>query len=129
MKPGAHPESAGTLHVIVPPVRILSNTYDFPCLFHCSLEEDVPRALALLPRLQRWYAGDHELRVAQAAETDYPKAALDIYRRRAERLINARGRGNYRTAAALLVRIRDVYRRQDDHDSALRLGCTARQSS
>jgi uncharacterized Zn finger protein len=80
-------------------------------------EEDVPRALELLPRLQRWYAGDYELRVARAAETDYPKAALDIYRRRVEGLINARGRGNYQSAASLLVRIRDLYRRQGDHDT------------
>jgi uncharacterized Zn finger protein len=83
-------------------------------------EEDVPRALELLPRLQRWYAGDHELRVARAAEADYPQAALDIYRRRVERLINARGRGNYQSAAGLLVRIRDLYRRQDDHETWLK---------
>jgi uncharacterized Zn finger protein len=83
-------------------------------------EEDVPRALELLPRLQRWYGGDHELRVARAAEADYPKAALDIYRRRVEMLIDARGRGNYQAAAGLLVRVRDLYHRQDDHDTWLK---------
>jgi uncharacterized Zn finger protein len=83
-------------------------------------EEDVPRALELLPRLQHWYAGDHELRVARAAEADYPKAALDIYRRRVEGLIDARGRGNYQAAAGLLVRVRDLYHRQDDHDTWLK---------
>jgi uncharacterized Zn finger protein len=83
-------------------------------------EEDVPRALELLPRLQRWYGGDHELRVARAAEADYPQAALDIYRRRVEMLIDARGRGNYQAAASLLVRVRDLYRRQDDHDTWLK---------
>jgi uncharacterized Zn finger protein len=83
-------------------------------------EEDVPRALELLPRLQRWYGGEHELRVARAAEADYPKAALDIYCRRVEGLINARGRGNYQTAAGLLARIRNLYRRQGDHDTWLK---------
>jgi hypothetical protein len=35
-------------------------------------------------------------------------------------LINARGRGNYHVAAGLLVHIRDLYRRQDDHDTWLK---------
>jgi uncharacterized Zn finger protein len=34
-------------------------------------------------------------------------------------LINARGRGNYQAAAGLLARVRDLYRRQDDHDAWL----------
>jgi hypothetical protein len=34
-------------------------------------------------------------------------------------LINARGRGNYQAAAGLLVRVRDLYHRQDDHDTWL----------
>jgi uncharacterized Zn finger protein len=46
--------------------------------------------------------------------------ALDIYRHRVERLINARGHENYRTAAGLLARIRDLYRCQDDHDTWLK---------
>jgi uncharacterized Zn finger protein len=81
-------------------------------LIEIALDEgDVAWALDLLPRMQRWYGGDYELRVAQAAEADYPQAALDIYRRRVERLIGARGRGNYRAAAELLVRARELYRR------------------
>ncbi|MFQ5611684.1 MAG: SWIM zinc finger domain-containing protein, partial [Anaerolineae bacterium] len=77
-------------------------------------EEDIPRALELLPRLRGWYGGNFELRVAQAAEAGYPQAALDIYRSQAERLIDRRGRENYRAAAGLLARVRGIYRRQKD---------------
>lgn len=106
----------------------LEDKQAWPILIEIALdEEDVPRALELLPRLQRWYAGDHELRVARAAEADHPQAALDIYRRRVEQLINARGRGNYQTAAGLLVRVRDLYRRQDDHDAWLKYITRLRQ--
>jgi hypothetical protein len=80
-------------------------------------EEDVPWALELLPKLRGWYSSDLELRVAQAAETNYPQAALDIYRRRAESLINRRGRDNYHTAAELLTRVRKLYRQQDAADA------------
>ena len=55
--------------------------------------------------------------MAQAAEAGYPQEAIDIYRRRIKRLIEARGRGNYQTAASLLVRVRDLYRKQDNDDT------------
>jgi uncharacterized Zn finger protein len=69
-------------------------------------EGDVVRALDLLPCLKGWYAGDYEIKVAQAAEADYPQAALDIYCRHVQRLIDARGRGNYQSAAELLSHVR-----------------------
>lgn len=51
------------------------------------------------------------IRVAQAAEADHPRAALEIYRARAERAIAARGRGNYQVAAEHLLRVRALHRR------------------
>jgi uncharacterized Zn finger protein len=81
-------------------------------------EKNVPRALELLSRpKERWYVGSYDLRVAQAAEADYPQAAIDIYRRKAESLINARGRDNYREAASLLVKIRALSQRQGQSES------------
>lgn len=55
---------------------------------------------------------DLRIRVARAAERDYPDRARDIYRQAAQRLIDQRGRENYRTAAGYLARVRDLYARQ-----------------
>ncbi len=55
-------------------------------------------------------AVDQLIRVAEAASETHPQAALDIYRQQAERLIEARGRDNYRQACAYLTRVRDLYR-------------------
>jgi hypothetical protein len=99
------------------PAGELETKQSWPVLIEIALDEqDVPRAVALLSR-QWWYTTDYELRVARAAEAEYPQTALDIYRGMAERLIGARGRGNYQTAAGLLVRVRDLYQRQDDSAS------------
>ena len=57
------------------------------------------------------HVGDQLIRVAQAASETHPQAALDIYRQQAERLIEARGRDNYRQACAYLTRVRDLYQR------------------
>ena len=86
-----------------------------PILLEIALDEgDVARALELLPQLRvGWYGSNYELRVAQAAEAEYPQAALEIYRRRAEQLIAGRGRENYRSAAELLSRAREIYRHQN----------------
>jgi uncharacterized Zn finger protein len=51
------------------------------------------------------------IRVAQAAEATRPQESIRIYVPIAERLINARGRGNYAEAAAILARVRELYRR------------------
>ena len=56
------------------------------------------------------YEADQLVRVAQAASETRPRAAVDIYRRQAESLIEARGRDNYRRACAHLTRVRDIYR-------------------
>ncbi|HEX5506185.1 MAG TPA: SWIM zinc finger family protein [Thermomicrobiales bacterium] len=55
---------------------------------------------------------DLRVRVARAAERDYPDRAGAIYQREAQRLIDQRGRENYRTAAGYLARVRDLHTRQ-----------------
>jgi uncharacterized Zn finger protein len=78
-------------------------------LIEIALEEgDVTRALELLPR-QRWTR--HDLQVAKVAESSHPQAAIQIYTRRIERIIAARGRDNYRQAASILQCVREVYNR------------------
>jgi len=80
-------------------------------LIEIALEEgNVSRALELLPR-QRW--GQRDLQVAQAAEADHPQAAIEIYLRSVERLIAARGRGNYHEAAAILQRVKGLFKHLD----------------
>jgi uncharacterized Zn finger protein len=53
------------------------------------------------------------LDVAKAAEKTRPEAALEIYRRQAEGLINQRGRGAYQQACTFLKKVRALYRRLD----------------
>jgi hypothetical protein len=77
-------------------------------------ETDIPRALELLPKI-RW--GQYDLRVAQAAEAAYPQDSIRIYCRHIEQLIAARGRENYRTAAQLLVKVKNLYQKLDEQDT------------
>jgi uncharacterized Zn finger protein len=51
------------------------------------------------------------MRVALAAEPDFPREATALYASAAERLIQAQGRDNYATVAHYLARVRDLYRR------------------
>ena len=51
------------------------------------------------------------LRVAQAAEPEFPEQAVDLYLRAVEALIGQRGRKNYAEAAKYLVRVRKLYPR------------------
>ncbi len=100
----------------------------WPDLIRIYLDEQLPgEALQVLALLQArpagggigsWRAGyvdgslvTLEQQVAQAAEAEYPEQARDIYRRMAERYIEARGRDNYIAAAELLVRVRELYLR------------------
>jgi uncharacterized Zn finger protein len=58
------------------------------------------------------YGGEPlSIRVAQAAERNYPREAIALYTAAAERLIRAQGRGNYAVAARYLARVRDLYQR------------------
>lgn len=57
------------------------------------------------------YQASISVEVARAVEELRPRAALEIYQREAERLIQQRGRGNYQEACKLLVRMRALYER------------------
>lgn len=96
-------------------LQSLEGQEQWSLLLQIALEEgDVARALELLPRLGgKWYSGRYDLQVAEAAERDYPQEALKIYLQRVEGLIGARGRDNYRTAAELLIRVRELYHSHD----------------
>jgi uncharacterized Zn finger protein len=80
-------------------------------------EGEIDRALEIVeqPGAPKWgwaRAGSPlRIRVAEAAEESRPQAAIRIYREAIERLIAARGRGNYAAAARHLIRVRDLYRR------------------
>lgn len=90
-------------------LRTLEDDQQWDLLIEIALEErDVNRAIELLPR-QRW--GRHDLVVAQAAEAEYPEKAIEIYRRQVDQLIHHRGRENYREAASILRRVREIHKR------------------
>ncbi|MGI8687039.1 MAG: SWIM zinc finger family protein [Thermomicrobiales bacterium] len=63
------------------------------------------------------YTTPMTLEVAKAVEQDRPLAAREIYQLHAERLIDRRGRENYRTASAFLGKIRDLYDRMDQYEA------------
>lgn len=77
-------------------------------------EDDVGRALNLLPKLTGWHSQNYALKVAAAAETNFPQQAIRIYTRQVESLIGQRGRENYRSAAGLLKRVKALFRQQQD---------------
>jgi len=81
-------------------------------LLNIALDEgDIAWALEIASHPEALLTPEALIRVAQAAETDYPRAALKIYRSRAERAVAARGRANYRVAAEHLRRVRALYSR------------------
>jgi uncharacterized Zn finger protein len=56
--------------------------------------------------------GDLKLRVAEAAEKDYPDRSRAVYKRRAEEAIRFRGRDNYQQAAAFLAKVKKLYEQE-----------------
>ncbi len=60
-----------------------------------------------------YYNQELSIRVAQAAEADYPEDAIDLYMRAVHKLIDARGRSNYATAVQYLLRVQAIYKRLD----------------
>lgn len=93
-------------------------------LVEIALDEgDVARALELLPRVERRGWRDYKLEVAEAAEKDYPEAALALYRELAEASIGERQRSAYQQAARHLKRVKALYKRleaQADWETYLR---------
>jgi uncharacterized Zn finger protein len=78
-------------------------------------EGRVDQALASVKRVGggTWgmYHSPLFIQVAQAAESSRPQESIRIYVDAARRLIQARGRENYTTAAGYLVRVRKLYKR------------------
>ncbi len=84
-------------------------------LLDIALDEgDVAWGLEIASRRGVWLGREAYSRLAQAAEADHPRAALEIYRSLAEQTIAARDRGNYRAAAGHLLRVRELYRGLDE---------------
>lgn len=54
------------------------------------------------------------LEVAQAAEAERPRAAIEVERRHVAELIDQRSRGSYQEACRWLLRLRDLYARLDE---------------
>lgn len=62
-----------------------------------------------------------KLKLAAAAEESHPNASIRFYLEIAERLIDARGRGNYSEAARYLRKARHLYQQQDLNNEWLEL--------
>jgi uncharacterized Zn finger protein len=71
-------------------------------------EGDVARALELLPRVRDSWS-DYEGKVAKAAEEDFPKESIAIYKKKAEKAISGRTRNAYSNAAYILKDVKRVY--------------------
>ncbi|MBI3950096.1 MAG: hypothetical protein HY314_06545 [Acidobacteria bacterium] len=87
-------------------------------------EGDVARALELLARVSSgWGWRDYKWEVAQAAEKDYPQAAIALYKELAEQAIGARQRNTYQQAAEYVKRVKKLYERlnaQSEWDAYIR---------
>lgn len=57
------------------------------------------------------------MRVAEAAAETRPQAAAELYRKQAEKLIEARGREKYQEACIYLARMRDLYRQMSQEST------------
>lgn len=87
--------------------------YDLLTEIHLRADE-VGQALQTLRQAKGWTTyGDEPLsiRVARAAEQNFPRESIRIYTAAAEQLIKAQGRANYTTAAGYLARTCELYRR------------------
>lgn len=81
-------------------------------LIHIHLEaKEAREALEALALARQTMTAESELslRVARLAEQEYPLDAVALYREGVERLIGERSRQSYATAAAYLVRVKQVY--------------------
>jgi len=56
--------------------------------------------------------GEYRLQVARAAEEDYPREAIRLYKSVIQKLIDGRGRENYQQAIGYMIRIRMLYQKQ-----------------
>lgn len=116
-------QEAGLLEEVTAPIlRQLAADQKYRLLTEIYLSEgEIDRALAAFAQAEaheqqgfgRVGLANLRLRVAGAAEKERPDAAIPIYVRTVEQLIAARGRDNYRQAAAYLMRLQSLYRQMD----------------
>ncbi|HKY56212.1 MAG TPA: hypothetical protein VJM08_17980, partial [Anaerolineales bacterium] len=106
-------------HLRVHIITELEKKKDFDFLIRLYLhEKEVGNALRTLEKLtERW--GDHalQLEVAEAAKQQYPKEAIGLFAKEAERFIDHRSRNSYSQAALCLREIREIYRQLNDIQS------------
>jgi tetratricopeptide (TPR) repeat protein len=57
------------------------------------------------------------IEVANAAEESRPRAAIEIYQKQAERLIDMRGREAYQQACGYLTKVRTLYQKLGEYDT------------
>jgi tetratricopeptide (TPR) repeat protein len=76
-----------------------------------------------------YFVSTMALEVARAAEKPRPQAAIDIYQKQIERLINERNRGSYASAADLLHRMRSLYQRIDQEAAWRKLVAATRDNN
>jgi len=100
-------------------IHELEKKKDFDFLISLYLlEKEVGNALATLEKLpQRWGGHTLHIEVAQAAKKQYPKEAIRLFTKEAERFIDYRNRDSYSQAAHCLREIRDIYRQLNDTQS------------
>jgi uncharacterized Zn finger protein len=92
-------------------LKALEGSKRFGPLTEIALHEgDVPRTLALLPRMQPWERGHYQWQVAQAAEKSHPQEALALYTELIEHAIRGWDRRTYQQAVQYLKRMKAVYK-------------------
>lgn len=118
-------EELGVLEEVVGPIiRHLAEKKEYILLTQIYInEKEVDLALDALAQAEenqdrRFYLSGASLaqlrlQVAALAEKERPNAAISLYLRAAEDLLQARGRGNYHTAAEYLQRIGAIYRQSN----------------
>jgi uncharacterized Zn finger protein len=84
---------------------------------HGDLALQTFKTLEKHPSQWGWGLGGLHLRVAEAVEATQPREAIAIYMQAVTRLINARGRSNYATAAQHLLRVRKLYKQMDETEA------------
>ena len=72
-------------------------------------ENDLDRALALLPDLTNWRVTQYTGMVAKAAEKPRPQTAIDLYQKMVAGYIAQKSRSDYQSAVGILIRVKPLY--------------------
>jgi hypothetical protein len=84
-------------------------------------DDEIDLALASLAEVRSsrwaWHGAGLSIQVARAAEETRPRESIRLYLEQAQQLIDARGRGNYQTAAGYLARVRDLFAKLGEQET------------